>query len=121
MGYHRVSQRKEARRLTFFIYFSLIGEILLAVFALIMFFLPHTIARWASIFFWIAEFPFLATKQIVIIIGDTGTVAYATFGIPLLYLGPFLYLFLAMAFIAFQNLFEATDRDFFGRKRFPKR
>ena len=107
--------------MTFFIYFSLIGEILLAVFALIMFFLPHTIARWASIFFFLAEFPFLVTKQIVIIISDTAGVSYATFGIPLLYLGPFLYLFLAMTFIAVQNLFEAIDRDFLGRRQGPKR
>ena len=107
--------------MTFFIYFSLIGEILLAVFALIMFFLPHTIARWGCIFFFVAEFPFLASKQIVIIISDTGAQSYATFGIPLLYLGPFLYLFLAMTFISVQNLFEGTDRDFFGRDKRTKK
>ncbi len=46
-----------------------------------------------------------------------GVISYATFGIPLLFLTPFLWLFLTLTFIAVQNLFDATDRDFFGRKQ----
>ena len=113
--------------MTFFIYFSLIGEVFIAVFALIMFFLPGSIAKWASIFFFISEFPFLVSSQIVIIMSDTGVTSYVTFGIPLLFLAPFLYLFLAATFIGFQNLFDATNRDRLGRaprgsgRRFSRR
>ena len=104
-------------RMTFFIYFSLIGEILIAVMALIMFFLPGTIARWASIFFFISELPILASKQVIVIVSDSGIISYATFGIPLLFLTPFLWMFLILTFIAVQNLFDAVDRDFYGRQR----
>src|SRR6266571_3757197 len=102
---------------TFFIYFSLIAEILIALMALIMFFLPGTIARWASIFFFISELPIVSSKQVIVVVSDTGVISYATFGIPLLFLTPFLWLFLTLTFIAVQNLFDATDRDFFGRKQ----
>jgi hypothetical protein len=102
---------------TFFIYFSLIGEVFIAVFALIMFFLPGSIARWASIFFFISEFPFLVSPQIIVIVSDTGAVTYALFGVPFLFLTPFLYLFLSMTFIGFQNLFDSTNRDRLGRRR----
>ncbi len=113
--------------MTFFIYFSLIGEVFIAVFALIMFFLPGSIARWASIFFFISEFPFLSSSQIIILVSDTGGITYTTFGVPLLFLTPFLFLFLSMTFIGFQNLFDATNRDRLGRaprgsnRRFSKR
>ncbi len=113
--------------MTFFIYFSLIGEVFMAVFATIMFFLPGSIARWASIFLYISEFPFLASKQIIVIVSDTAGISYATFGVPLLFLTPFLYLFLILTFVAFQNLFDAINRDRLGRaprgsgRRFSKR
>ena len=101
--------------MTFFIYFSLIGELLILVMALVMFFLPGTIAKWASIFFFISELPLLSSGQIIIIVSDAGGVSYVTFGIPLLFLTPFLWLFTTLTFIAIQNLFDTTDRDFFGR------
>lgn len=101
--------------MTFFIYFSLIGEILIAVFATIMFFLPGSIARWSSIFLYISELPVLVVGQIIVIVSDTGGFSYATFGVPLLFLTPFLWLFAFLTFIAFQNLFDSTDRDFLGR------
>jgi len=103
--------------MTFFIYFSLIGEVFIAVFALIMFFLPGNIAKWTSIFLFISEFPFLVSPQIIVIVSDTGAISYALFGIPLLFLTPFLYLFLFATFIGFQNLFDTTNRDRLGRKR----
>lgn len=103
--------------MTFFIYFSLIAIVFVAFMALIMFFLPGIIAKWASIFFFISELPFLAGRQIIVIVSDTGTVSYATFGIPILYLTPFLWLFIALTFIGFQNLFDITNRDKLGRKR----
>jgi hypothetical protein len=104
--------------LTYFIYFSLIGEVIIATFALIYFFLPGTIAKWASIFFFISELPFLAANQIIIIISDSGGVIYTTFGVPLLFLTPLLYLFATATFISIQNLFDSTNRDFFGRAPF---
>jgi hypothetical protein len=105
--------------MTFFIYFSLIGEVLIAVFATIMFFLPGIIAKWASIFFFISELPFLASGQILVIITDppSPTTTYVTFGVPALYLAPFLYLFSVLAFIAVENLFDSTERDMLGRKK----
>jgi hypothetical protein len=103
--------------MTFFIYFSLIGEVFIAVFALIMFFLPGNLAKWTSIFLFISEFPFLASKQIIIIISDTGGITYATFGVPFLFLTPLLYLFLFLTFISFQNLFETTNRTRLGRRK----
>jgi hypothetical protein len=112
---------------TFFIYFSLIGEVFIFVGAMLMFFLPGNIARLMSIFFFISEFPFLVSPQIVIILSDTGKTIYATFGVPLLFLTPFLYFFLTMTFVAIQNLFDSTNRDRLGRaprgsgRRFSKR
>lgn len=103
--------------MTFFIYFSALGEGVIGVLALIFLFVPWSIARWASIFLFISEFPFLAAKQIVIIVSDSGGVTYTTFGIPLLFLTPFLYITLVLTFIAIQNLFISIDRDYFGRKK----
>lgn len=103
--------------MTFFIYFSAIGEGMIGVLALIFLFVPWSIARWTSIFLFISEFPFLAAKQIVVIISDSGSVSYATFGIPLQFLTPFLYATLALTFIAIQNLFISIDRDYFGRSK----
>lgn len=103
--------------MTFFIYFSLIGEVFIAVFATIMLFVPWSIARWANIFLFISEFPFLASPQIIIIVSDNGAVTYALFGVPLLFLTPFLYLFLFLTFIGIQNLFDATNRDRLGRDK----
>jgi len=103
--------------LTFFIYFSLIAEILLLIMGLTMFFLPGIVAKWAAIVILIFEFPVVASAQVVITISDTGTVGYARFGIPLIFLTPFLYLFLILVFVAVENLFDVTERDFFGRKR----
>jgi hypothetical protein len=82
-----------------------------------MFFLPGNLAKWTAIFLFISEFPFLVSPQIVIIISDTGGVTYAIFGLPFLFLTTFLYLFLFLTFISFQNLFETTNRTRLGRKK----
>jgi hypothetical protein len=117
----------EQDKMTFFIYFSFIGEVVVAVFATIMFFLPGSIAKWSSIFFYISELPALSSSQIVIIISDAGGVTYATFGIPRLWETIWPYMFLALTFIAVQNMFDFTERDYFGRaprgsgRRFSKR
>lgn len=103
--------------MTFFIYFSLIGEGLIGTIGFLFLFVPWSIARWASIFMFISEFPFLANKQIVIILSDTGGISYATFGVPLLFVTPFFYTASILTFIAFQNLFVSIDRDYFGRKK----
>lgn len=103
--------------MTFFIWFSADAELVIGVLGVLMLFVPWSIARWASIFLFVSEFPFLANKQIVIILSDSGGVIYSTFGIPLLFLSPFLYTALILTFIAIQNLFISIDRDYFGRKK----
>ena len=113
--------------MTFFIYFSLIGEVFIFFGALILLLLPGNIAKVSSIFFFISELPFVATSQIIIIVSDSGGFTYATFGIPALFLTPFLWFFSVFIFISFQNVFDATDRDRLGRapagsgRRFSKR
>lgn len=113
--------------MTYFIYFSLIGEIVTMAVAFIMFFLPGSIAKWSSIFFFISELPALSTGQIIVIISDTGGVRYAVFGIPALWETIWPYMFLALTFIATQNMFDFIERDYFGRaprgsgRRFSKK
>lgn len=82
-----------------------------------MFFLPGNIAAWASVFFFISEFPWVIGGQIIVIVSDAGSISYATFGIPLLYLTPWLYFFAAWTFIGFENLFEKSNRDRLGRRK----
>lgn len=113
--------------MTFFIYFSLIGEIFVFFGAFIFFLLPGNIAKVASIFFFISEIPFVATQQIIIIVSDTGGFTYATFGVPALFLTPLLWFFAVWIFISIQSFFDNTNRDRLGRapagsrRRFSKK